>query len=97
MLQLLLRAASAHGHAWLGTWALAAIEGEIDASTTFQSACLGDTPLARAHAGEAANCVCVIPFIKRAERGRHTPHNYESTPVNPLRHVGIVSSTEAHR
>jgi hypothetical protein len=42
-------------------------------------------------------CVCVIPFIKRAERGRHTPHNYESTPVNPLRHVGIVSSTEAHR
>ena len=39
--------------------------------------------------------VCVIPFIKRAERGRHTPHNYESTPVDPLRHVGIVSSTEA--
>ena len=40
--------------------------------------------------------VCIIPFIKRAERGRHTPHNYESTPVDPLRHVGIVSSTEAH-
>ena len=40
-------------------------------------------------------CVCVIPFIKRAERGRHTPHNNESTPVDPLRHVGIVSSTEA--
>ena len=39
--------------------------------------------------------VCVIPFIKRAERGRHTPHNYESTPVEPLRHVGIVSTTEA--
>ena len=45
-------------------------------------------------AQEGAN-VCVIPFIKRAERGRHTPHNYESTPVDPLRHVGIVSSTEA--
>ena len=41
--------------------------------------------------------MCIIPFIKRAERGRHTPHNYESTPVDPLRHVGIVSSTEAPR
>ena len=39
--------------------------------------------------------MCIIPFIKRAERGRHTPHNYESTPVDPLRQVGIVSSTEA--
>ena len=28
----------------------------------------------------------------RAERGRHTPHNYESTPVAPLRHVGIISN-----
>lgn len=50
----------------------------------------------RACAADASTLVCVIPFIKRAERGRHTPHNYESTPVDPLRHVGIVSSTEAH-
>ena len=39
--------------------------------------------------------MCVVPFKKRAERGRPTPHNYESTPVDPLRHGGIISSTEA--
>ena len=39
-------------------------------------------------------CLC-DSLYKRAERERHTPHNYESTPVDPLRHVGIKSSTEA--
>ena len=38
--------------------------------------------------------VCVIPFYTR-KRVPSTPHDYESTPVEPLRHVGIVSTTEA--
>ena len=38
--------------------------------------------------------VCVIPFYTR-KRVSSTQHGYESTPVDPLRHEGIVSSTEA--
>ena len=38
--------------------------------------------------------VCVITFYTR-KRVPSTPHDYESSPVEPLRHVGIVSTTEA--
>ena len=40
--------------------------------------------------------VCVIPFYTR-KRVSSTQHGYKSTSVNPLRHVGIVSDSEARR
>ena len=61
LLQLLLGVASAHGLAWLGTWALAAIEGTIDASTSLQRACPGDMSLACANAGDASSCAGSMP------------------------------------
>ena len=40
--------------------------------------------------------VCVIPFYTR-KRVSSTQHGYKSTSVYPLRHMGIVSDSEARR
>ena len=40
--------------------------------------------------------MCVIPFYTR-KRVSSTQHGYKSTSVNPLRHMGIVSDSEARR
>ena len=65
-----------------------------------RTCCIVSTCRSDSACRQTLTCVCVIPFIYARERGRHTPHGYESyhrRPPTPLGHCIQYRGAESER